>query len=188
MKPSVLMETIASNLYALSGNDRSGKKIDVRFGYNNELRASSSLEIGACPNEHSSGHLVLYPPTITELCKSDGVCALSDLTDDFECDRDVEVTQLEYSAAFDLQAFRCGSMDLLHLIRQSLSASGCGHTFHKDINFVKVTGTIFDISSIATGDEWEDRAQTTLTVEFIDRAVCEIPCATLCMDTVIKPK
>ena len=178
MTPTQALNHLACVLFDLAGNDEKGRKVAVRLGYGNRLKVPAGLDQGNCGSEMAGGFISLWLTGSDVDCKSGGFQ---------ECEGEVvDISEVVYETRITVHAQRCGSFDRLHNIKGDFCHHNHGVELHADIFETPTFGTILDVSAIADGDEFEDRAEMTMTVKHRDRTAKRLNCVTLCMEEIMK--
>jgi len=82
----------------------------------------------------------------------------------------------EWRAFYTLAAVRCGSVDMIDRLCFRLNTENPNYKAHQDIKHVPEITDIVDLSQISTGEEWEDQARATLSVDYCHSVVIKPRC------------
>lgn len=177
MTPTQALNLIASVLFERSGFNGE-RKIQVRLGYGNRLKPPSGLDDGNCDAGMAGGFISLWLNSSALDCKTSGFQKVEG--------KDAHVSEVIYDARITVHAQRCGSFDLLHRLKAEFCHPANTIDFGRDIIGTPEFGNIIDVSALADGDEFEDRAESVLTVRFRDRTAKILDCVTFCASEINK--
>lgn len=189
MTPNQVLTKIASILFDRSGysvwtkedGTKEKRKIAVRLGYGNRLKIPAGIDQGNCDKGMSGGFISLWLNTSDVECKAQSFEKLDELGGAI-----AQISEVLYEARITVHAQRCGSFDLLHRLRSEFCHPNNEIDFGDGICGTPEFGRILDVTALGDGDEFEDRAESVLTVRFIDRAAKELPCVSYCAREITK--
>lgn len=179
MTPTQTLNHLASIFFELINRDQE-QITAVRLGYGNRLKVPDGFDGGNCQTDLSNGFISLWLTGSDVDCKSHGFCEVE------EGGQTLNVSEVVYETRITVHAQRCDSFDRLNAINGILCHPDNGLAFNEDIRETPRFSTILDVSAISDGDEFEDRAETTMTVYHRHRTVTKLPCVTLCTEQIEK--
>ena len=178
MTPIQAQQKIAEILFKLSG-ENNGRKISVRIGYGNRLKIPSGIDQGNCDAGMSGGFISIWLNSSSTDCKASGFAEIEG--------KDAHISEVIYETRMTIHAQRCGSFDLLHRLKNEFCHPSNTIDFGSDIIETPRFGDIIDVSALADGDEFEDRAESVLTVRHRDRTARLLTeCVTYCANEIQK--
>ena len=176
MTPTEALNHLASILFHRSGDYKS-RKVAVRLGYGNRLKVPAGIDQSNCDAGMSGGFISLWLNASELDCKAHGFTKIEG--------KDVFVSETISDVRITVHAQRCGSFDRLHRLKSEFCHPGNSIPFHDDIISAEF-GTILDVTALGQGDEFEDRAESVLTLRVRDITVKKLPCVTYCASPIYK--
>ena len=197
MTPSQVKTELARILSALAGFDAKKRKIPV-IDQNNKVVGSDTDErlSKTCESDLSQSFIRLrFRNSPQPSCRVVSRCLIKEMPEGaalaekgYNPEASVQVIETGYEIMFTVTAVRCNSMDILHQVRQEFNNRPFGHELHPQIKNIPVVGDITDVSAFSASDDFQDRAETTITVEYCDRSISFPNCKPICFGEIITAK
>ena len=178
MKPNELLNTIARIIFERVNRNNEGPVIAVRLGYGNRLAVPDGVDESNKQSNLNAGFISLWQTGIDRDCKVDGFREIDGET--------VHVSEVIYEARITVHARRCNSLDRLHMLKAEFCHPANTIDFGGDILGTPEFGSITNVSALATTDQFEDRAESILTVRFRDQTLKVTGCTAVCFSGVEK--